>query len=107
MREEMLEQINELKEILESGNFKELNSEQIKSLEENFNKRIGFEYLEDGGYVFLMKKHELGSFEYYLGMEYETPENKIELDDNVLIVYNYGCERARELFDLLEENEED
>ena len=101
---EMLESINIIQQILE-GDFKEVNKQQEEELHKQFNKYLSFQYINDGGYIFLMDSDTFKDFKYYLGMGYELSETCINMDDNVLVTYDYDCVRAKELFELLKEFE--
>lgn len=106
IQNDMLEKIEVVNDILKSD-FKEINERQQEKIQDNFNCYVSFNYLEDGGYIFLMEKETFKTFNYYLGMEYETPEILITIDKNVLVSYEYDCKRAKELFELLNEFEEE
>ena len=43
-----------------------------------------------------------------MGMEYEREEieTKVQLGENILVIYSDTCERAEKIIDVLEENEE-
>ena len=107
LKNNILESLQEVQEILENNEFEELINEQKKALQDNFNRVINFEYCEDGGYIFLMPENTFKDFEYYIGMEYETEfiDTKFSLNGNILVIYDYDCSRAKDLFELLEENE--
>jgi hypothetical protein len=103
MKNRLFESISILKELLEED-FKKVTDKQKDVLRSQFNKAINFEYMEDGCYIFIMSEESFKSFNYYYGMEYETPESTLIINGYVLVIYEYGCERAQELFELLEEN---
>ena len=102
--DDLREGVNDLKDMMECD-FKQVTSEQKDILWENFNKAFNFMYCEDGGYLFVMPSKNFNSFEHYMGMEYERGyiEGRIELNGAILVAYEYGCERAKELIELLEE----
>lgn len=105
--EEMSELLQEIKEIVENCEFKTVTNEQEDVLRKHFNRGLTFDYCQDGGYIFLMSEDSFKSFDYYMGMEYEREEIelKVQLGDNVLVIYSNCCERAKEIIDLLDENE--
>lgn len=109
IKNNMIESLQGIQEILEGNDFKALADKQREILNSNYNTYITFEYCEDGGYIFLMSESMFKKFEYYLGMEYEKKDIviKINLEGNVLVSYDYDSERAEELFELLKENEEE
>ena len=94
--------------IFNNPKLKELNEEQKECIEKNFNTHIDFEYVEDGGYTFIMEEYDFKNFEYYLGMEYEKQyiESKIVIDDIVIVTYSYDSNRTKDLIDMLNEIEE-
>lgn len=105
---EMADLLQEVQGILEDCDFKTVTKEQKGILRENYNKGMIFDYCQDGGYIFLMSENDFKTFEYHMGMEYakEEIEIKMQLNGNVLVAYYDNCERAKEIIDLLEENEE-
>lgn len=109
LNDDMLESIQEIQEVLENDEFKELTDKQKEVLKDNFNTFIKFEYCDDGSYIFLMSENNFKNFEYYLGMEYEKDyiDTKININGNVLVIYDYDSDRTKELFELLEKNEEE
>ena len=114
LKNNMLESLQEVQEILEGCNFKKLTDNQKEVLNGNYNTSINFEYCgyedsEADGYILLMSESNFKKFEYFLGMEYEKDniEIKVVLNGNVLIIYSDDSNRAKELFNLLKENEEE
>lgn len=105
LKNNMLESLQEVQEILRCNEFKKLTDKQKDSL----NNNCDFEYCEDGSYIFLMSENMFENFEYYLGMKQERDNIniKINLDGYVLVTYDYDSNRAKELFNLLKENEEE
>ncbi len=100
----MLEELNIVKEVLEDNKFKKINPAHKEILAGTFNKYVDFEYLEDGGYWFIMYEFDFANFEYYMGMEYEREHilYKINLGCSILVCYSYDSERAGELIELVE-----
>ena len=70
IKENILDSLREIEEILNDYEFKEATKEQKKMLRNNFNKSFNFEYCTIQ-YAFLMSESSFKLFEYYMGMEYE------------------------------------
>ena len=98
--------IEDVEEAIENKEVKTLNSQQEKYLKNRYNSFINFDYFEDdmGNYVVSMTKGIYKSFRYYLGMEYEDGYILQQLQDenNVIIVYDYDCERLSHIIEELE-----
>ena len=108
IQNEMLEQIEVINDILKSD-FKEINERQQEKIKKNFNCYISFNYLEDGGYIFLMSEDSFKDFEYYIGMEYEKEyiESKVVANEIVMVIYSYDSSRTKELIEDLRKLEEE
>ena len=82
---------------------KAIENKEVKTLSTSF---VKFEYFEDdmGNYVVSMTKEAYKSFRCYLGMEYEDDYILQQLQDenDVIIVYDYDCERLSNLIEKLE-----
>lgn len=108
LKDEMLKSLEEIKAILEESEFKKVTTKQKNVMREHFNKSVNFEYCPITA-TFLMSEDAFNSFEYYLGMEYEKDEieTKINLGENILVIYSRDCDKVRDLLSLIEsENEE-
>ena len=81
-----------------------IENKEVKTLSTSF---VKFEYFEDdmGNYVVSMTKGDYKSFKCYLGMEYEDDYILQQLQDenDVIIVYDYDCERLSNIIEELEE----
>ena len=82
---------------------KAIENKEVKTLSTSF---VKFEYFEDdmGNYVVSMTKGDYKSFRCYLGMEYEDDYILQQLQDenDVIIVYDYDCERLSNIIEELE-----
>ena len=82
---------------------KAIENKEVKTLSTSF---VKFDYFEDdmGNYVVSMTKGDYKSFRCYLGMEYEDDYILQQLQDenDVIIVYDYDCERLSHLIEELE-----
>ena len=85
---------------------KAIENKEVKTLSTSF---VKFEYFEDdmGNYVVSMTKEAYKSFRCYLGMEYEDDYILQQLQDenDVIIVYDYDCERLSNIIEELEKIE--
>ena len=85
---------------------KAIENKEVKTLSTSF---VKFDYFEDdmGNYVVSMTKGDYKSFRCYLGMEYEDDYILQQLQDenDVIIVYDYDCERLSHIIEELEEIE--
>ena len=83
---------------------KAIENREVKTLSTSF---VKFDYFEDdmGNYVVSMTKGDYKSFRCYLGMEYEDDYILQQLQDenDVIIVYDYDCERLSKIIEELEE----
>ena len=99
--------IEDVEKAIENREIKTLNSQQEIYLKDNYNSLVKFVYFEDdmGNYVVSMTKGAYKSFRYYLGMEYEDDYILQQLQDenDVIIVYDYDCERLSNIIEELEE----
>ena len=84
---------------------KAIENKEVKTLSTSF---VKFEYFEDdmGNYVVSMTKEAYKSFRCYLGMEYEDDYILQQLQDenDVIIVYDYDCERLSNKNKKIEKN---
>ena len=84
---------------------KAIENKEVKTLSTPF---VKFNYFEDdmGNYVVSMTKGDYKSFRCYLGMEYEDDYILQQLQDenDVIIVYDYVCERLSNIIEKLEKN---
>ena len=84
---------------------KAIENKEVKTLSTSF---VKFEYFEDdmGNYVVSMTKEAYKSFRCYLGMEYEDDYILQQLQDenDVIIVYDYDCERLSNIIEKIEKN---
>ena len=98
--------IDDVEKAIENKEVKTLNSQQEKYLKDNYNSFIKFDYFEDdmGNYVLSMTKTAYKLFRYFLGMEYEDDYILQQLQDenDVIIVYDYDCERLSNIIEELE-----
>ena len=98
--------IEDVEKAIENKEVKALNGQQEKYLKDNYNSFVKFEYFEDdnGNYVVSMTKDDYKSFRYYLGMEYEDDYilEKLQYENNIIIVYDYDCERLNNIIEKLE-----
>ena len=82
---------------------KAIENKEVKTLSTSF---VKFDYFEDdmGNYVVSMTKGDYKSFRCYLGMEYEDDYILQQLQDenDVIIVYDYDCERLSHIIEELE-----
>ena len=82
-----------------------IENREVKTLSTSF---VKFEYFEDdmGNYVVSMTKEAYKSFRCYLGMEYEDDYILQQLQDenDVIIVYDYDCERLSNIIEKIEKN---
>ena len=82
-----------------------IENREVKTLSTSF---VKFEYFEDdmGNYVVSMTKGDYKSFRCYLGMEYEDDYILQQLQDenDVIIVYDYDCERLSNIIEKIEKN---
>lgn len=103
------ESIKELLEIVESDEMKELNKKQKQYIRDRFNTYINFEYTEDANYILKMSNSDYKSFNYYLGMEYEKDYILTVIQDSnyTIVEYDTDCDRLRDIFESLEELEEE
>ena len=85
---------------------KAIENREVKTLSTSF---VKFDYFEDdmGNYVVSMTKGDYKSFRCYLGMEYEDSYILQQLQDenDVIIVYDYDCERLSNIIEELEKIE--
>ena len=85
---------------------KAIENKEVKTLSTSF---VKFDYFEDdmGNYVVSMTKETYKSFRCYLGMEYEDDYILQQLQDenDVIIVYDYACERLSNIIEELEKIE--
>lgn len=102
--------IEDVEKAIENKEVKSLNTQQEIYLKDNYNSFIKFNYFEDdmGNYIVSMTKDDYKSFRYYLGMEYEDDYilEQLQYENDVIIVYNYDCERLSNIIEELEELEE-
>ena len=102
--------IEDVESAIENKEVKTLNRQQEKYLKARYNSFVKFEYFEDdmGNYVVSMTKDAYKSFRYYLGMEYEDDYilEQLQYETEVIIVYDYDCERLSNIIEELEELEE-
>ena len=93
--------IKSLIEDVEKG----IENKEVKTVSTSF---VKFEYFEDdmGNYVVSMTKEAYKSFRCYLGMEYEDDYILQQLQDenDVIIVYDYDCERLSNIIEKIEKN---
>ena len=98
--------IEDVEGAIENKEVKTLNSQQEKYLKDNYNSFIKFDYFEDdfGNYIVSMTKDAYKSFRYYLGMEYEDDYilHQLQDENDVIIVYDYECERLSNIIEELE-----
>ena len=84
---------------------KTIENKEVKTLSTPF---VKFNYFEDdmGNYVVSMTKGDYKSFRCYLGMEYEDDYILQQLQDenDVIIVYDYDCERLSNIIEKIEKN---
>ena len=84
---------------------KAIENKEVKTLSTSF---VKFDYFEDdmGNYVVSMTKEAYKSFRCYLGMEYEDDYILQQLQDenDVIIVYDYDCERLSNIIEKIEKN---
>ena len=84
---------------------KAIENKEVKTLSTSF---VKFDYFEDdmGNYVVSMTKGDYKSFRCYLGMEYEDDYILQQLQDenDVIIVYDYYCERLSNIIEKIEKN---
>ena len=84
---------------------KAIENKEVKTLSTSF---VKFDYFEDDmdNYVVSMTKGDYKSFRCYLGMEYEDDYILQQLQDenDVIIVYDYACERLSNIIKKLEKN---
>ena len=84
---------------------KAIENKEVKTLSTSF---VKFDYFEDdmGNYVVSMTKGDYKSFRCYLGMEYEDDYILQQLQDenDVIIVYDYACERLSNIIEKIEKN---
>ena len=84
---------------------KAIENKEVKTLSTSF---VKFDYFEDdmGNYVVSMTKGDYKSFRCYLGMEYEDDYILQQLQDenDVIIVYDYDCERLSNIIEKIEKN---
>ena len=101
--------IEDVESAIENKEVKTLNRQQEKYLKDRYNSFVKFEYFEDdmGNYVVSMTKDDYKSFRYYLGMEYEDDYILQQLQDEneVIIVYDYDCEKLSHIIEELEKIE--
>lgn len=104
-----IESIKDLLEVVEGDEMKQLNKTQRKFLKDRFNTYINFEYTEDGGYILKMSESAFGNFEYYLGMEYDKEYilTLIKSEGEVIVEYDTDSKRLSNIFEELEELEEE
>ena len=85
---------------------KAIENKEVKTLSTSF---VKFNYFEDdmGNYVVSMTKGDYKSFRCYLGMKYEDDYILQQLQDenDVIIVYDYACERLSNIIEKLEKIE--
>ena len=85
---------------------KAIENKEVKTLSTSF---VKFDYFEDdmSNYIVSMTKDAYKSFRYYLGMEYEDDYILQQLQDenDVIIVYDYACERLSNIIEKLEKIE--
>ena len=84
---------------------KAIENREVKTLSTSF---VKFDYFEDDmdNYVVSMTKGDYKSFKCYLGMEYEDDYILQQLQDenDVIIVYDYDCERLSNIIEKIEKN---
>ena len=101
--------IEDVESAIENKEVKTLNRQQEKYLKDRYNSFVKFEYFEDdmGNYVVSMTKDAYKSFRYYLGMEYEDDYilEQLQYETEVIIVYDYDCERLSNIIEELEKIE--
>ena len=82
-----------------------IENREVKTLSTSF---VKFEYFEDdmGNYVVSMTKEAYKSFRCYLGMEYEDDYilQQLQNENDVIIVYDYDCERLSNIIEKIEKN---
>ena len=100
--------IEDVEKAIENKEVKTLNRQQEKYLKDNYNSFVNFDYFEDdmGNYVVSMTKEAYKSFKYYLGMEYEDYYilQQLQYENDVIIVYDYDCERLSNIIEKIEKN---
>ena len=98
--------IEDVERAIENKEVKTLNSQQEIYLKDHYNSFMKFDYFEDdmGNYVVSMTKGAYKSFRYYLGMEYEDGYilEQLQYENDVIIVYDYDCERLSNIIEELE-----
>jgi hypothetical protein len=110
--------INNFNEVMDSlvdfyESLPTVTKKQLEALREFFDSRgipYGLQYgyiREEDTYVFHMTKSNFRNWEYYLGMEYVKDEIEFyfEFNQEIIVMYN-DCDRIRELYDVIDENEE-
>ena len=99
--------IEEVEEAIENKEVKTLNRQQEKYLKDNYNSFVNFDYFNNGNYIVSMTKDAYKLFRYFLGMEYEDDYILQQLQDenDVIIVYDYDCERLSHIIEELEKIE--
>ena len=107
-KDDMRQGLKGLIEIIDSD-FRKLNNTQKGYIEDSFNTHIEFEYIEDGGYIFIMEKNDFKKFEHYLGMAYDREyiESNIIINNTVMATYSYDSTRAEALINTLNELSEE
>ena len=99
--------IGDVERAIENKEVKTLNNQQEIYLNNNYNSFVKFNYFEDdmGNYVVSMTKTAYKLFRYFLGMEYEDDYilQQLEDENDVIIVYDYDCERLSNIIEKLEE----
>lgn len=105
--------LNELKGVvssLEELEFKEVNSEQIAAINENYNCYISdLQYSENewGDVIFICSTGSFKKMQYYMGLEYEDEYIEYELYFGNMIVVSYsGSDRASEVLEVLRKHED-
>ena len=85
---------------------KAIENREVKTLSTSF---VKFKYFEDdmGNYVVSMTKTDYKLFRYFLGMEYEDDYilQQLQYENDVIIVYDYACERLSNIIEELEKIE--
>jgi hypothetical protein len=107
-KDDLRQGLKELVEIIDSD-FRRLNTEQKRFIENNYNTYINFEYTEDGGYIFVMDRDNFDWFECLIGMESERDniESIITINKSIMVTYSYDSTRAEQLINTLNELSEE
>ena len=84
---------------------KAIENKEVKTLSTPF---VKFNYFEDdmGNYIVSMTKYDYKLFRYFLGMEYEDDYilEQLQYENDVIIGYEYDCERLSNIIEKIEKN---